>query len=267
MKIAITGASGVIGSELVKRGCIPLNCDITKPYDITAAISIADSDVVIHCAAITDVKYCEDHFQESFDVNVRGTMNVVNAMPQNALLIYLSSDHVFSGHQYFDEGYGEWQKPSPVNRYGFSKWGGEEMVKTATCPYIIVRSSKLFNFEWAKPIINQLEREEKVEVTDIIKRSFLHVNHFVDSLFKLIELRPNINLLNISGSSISSYYMFWNFMQRELGLPGKVVPRMHELEEECPRPFRGGLDIRKAKKLGLPIYSIKDGAKLLADGI
>lgn len=270
MKIAVTGSSGVIGSELVKRCCIPINCDILYPNDLADEIHRNNPDVIVHCAALTDVRYCEDHFQESFNVNVRGTMNVVNAARSNMLLIYLSTDHVFSGSQYFYEGYGEWQKPSPVNRYGFSKWGGEEMIKTAICPYIIVRSSKLFNYAWAKPTLDKLKADEQVEMTDLIKRSFLHVSHFVESLFVLIDKykeHPDVGLINISGSSVFSYYLFWTIMHRELGLPGYIIPRREELKGESPRPFRGGLNIDRAKKLGLPIYSIRDGAKLLEQGI
>ena len=56
---------------------------------------------VIHCAALTDVAYCESHFRESFDVNVRGTSNVVEAMPKDSVFIYLSTDHVFNGNNWF----------------------------------------------------------------------------------------------------------------------------------------------------------------------
>jgi len=270
-KIACTGSKGAVGSELVRRGCIPIEFDITFPTWIKDEIYTINPDVVIHCAAITDVSYCESHFQESFDVNVRGTVNIVNAMPKGSLLVYISSDHVFSGNQYFNNGYGERQKPSPVNRYGFSKWGAEEMVKTSTNPYVIVRSSKLFNYPWAQPTLDKFKEGERIEETDIIKRSFLHINHFVDGLFKLVEIYKEglieKNLINISGSSVYSYYLFWMVMQKELGLPGKLIPRMHELKDADPRPFRGGLCIDRAKKLGIPIYTIVDGAKLLAQGI
>ena len=268
MKICVTGAEGTVGKELVKRGCIPVKTDIILAQHLQDEVLQISPDVLIHCAAITDVAYCEEHFQKSFDVNVRGTMNVVNAIPAKTLLIYISSDHVFSGNQYFNEGYGEWQKPSPVNRYGFSKWGAEEMVKTSTNPYIIVRSSKLFNYPWAECMINKLKGDERIEVTDIIKRSFMHVNHFVDSLFKLIEIQDGkTNLLNISGDGIYSYYLFWIIIQKELGLSGKLIPRQKEIKDEAPRPFRGGLCIDRAKKMGIPAYTILQGAKLLEQGI
>lgn len=270
MKIATTGSEGTIGRELVKRGCIPINIDITNSELIRNEIEYINPDVVIHCAALTDVKYCEEHFKESFEVNVRGTSNVVEAMPKNSLLIYLSTDHVFSGDNWVNHGYGEKHKPFPVNRYGFSKWGGELAAKTGNCRVIIVRSSKLFNFEWAKDTIYDLQNGETVIVTDLIKRSFVHVNHFVNGLLYLANTYtkyPKLDIINISGESVFSYYLFWNSLKKYLELPGEIKPRGEELKDEVPRPFRGGLEVVQAKKLGIPIYSITDGFELLKQGV
>src|SRR4030042_1075982 len=208
MKIATTGSEGTIGRELVKRGCIPINIDITNSELIRNEIEYINPDVVIHCAALTDVKYCEEHFKESFEVNVRGTSNVVEAMPKNSLLIYLSTDHVFSGDNWVNHGYGEKHKPSPVNR-------------------------------------------------------------FVNGLLYLANTYtkyPKLDIINIAGENVFSYYLFWSSLKKYLGLPGEIKPRGEELKDEVPIPFRGGLEVVQAKKLGIPIYSITDGFELLKQG-
>lgn len=269
MKISVTGFQGVIGSRLIKQGCIPIDADITDAELIRNEVEYNNPDVLIHCAAITDVKYCEDHFKESFDVNVRGTSNVVEVMPKDSIFVYLSSDHIFNGNSWFS-GYGEWQKPSPINRYGFSKWGGELAAKTGQCRTIIVRSSKLFYRTWTEPTIEELRNGETVIFTDLIKRSFYHVNHFVDNLLWLIhniEKFPDLDIINISGKDTMSYYLFWSALKRYLDLPGEIKPRREELKDETPRPFRAGLDTMQARKLGIPLYSLQEGFELIKQGI
>ena len=269
MEIFVTGANGTIGSELVKRGCTPINTDITNAELLRSEIEYVNPDVIIHCAAITDVSYCEEHFKESFEVNVKGTANVVGVMPKDSLFVYLSSDHIFEGNNWFSQGYGEWQKPSPINRYGFSKWGGELTLKTGNCNTLIVRGSKCFNYAWAKPTMDALKNGETVIFTDLIKRSFVHVQHFVDGLLYAVEHHKEIEggIVNISGDSVFSYYGFWSIVKKVLNLPGEIVPRKERLKNECPRPFRAGLDVHWARSLGIPIYGITEGIQLLGKGI
>lgn len=257
MNIGITGYNGFIGSELVKKGGIPLKCDITNPSTISKAIAEVRPDVIIHCAAHTDVDYLETHFSDGFDVNVKGTSNLIDAISRETFFIYISSDHVFSGDKYWVEGYNENNNPNPVNRYGFSKWGGE-LALFGHSNSLIVRSSKLYNYAWLKPTIDRLMNNETVEFTNIIKRSFMYLPHFVDALLWLSENRINKNVIHISGESVFSYYVFWSIVQKSLELPGIVVPRNHELKEACPRPLRAGLDIRRAKRLGIPLGSMSD---------
>ena len=75
------------------------------------------------------------------------------------------------------------------------------------------------------------------------------------------------NTINISGTDVFSYYNFWLILKTKLNLGGIILPRKTKLEGECPRPFRAGLNIHLAKKLGIPLFSMVDGIKLLKEGI
>lgn len=259
MKIGVTGYDGFVGRELVKRGCIPLKCDITKPNEIKKALDSVQPDVIIHCAALTDVEYVEKNFKPGFEVNVRGTSNLVGQADKNTLIVYLSSDHIFPGNKFWVTGYNERATPNPTNRYGFLKWGGE-LALLDHDKKLIVRCSKLYNYEWLKPTIERLLNNETVEFTDVIKRSFMYLPHFVTALLWTIEHKSEIRntIINISGESVFSYYMFWVLVQKQLELSGIIVPRKFELEDACPRPLRAGLDIREAKRLGIPMGSLAE---------
>ena len=56
-------------------------------------------------------------------------------------------------------------------------------------------------------------------------------------------------------------------MKDYLGLPGKIIPRMNALKEATPRPFRAGLETKQARKIGMPLYSLKDGFELIKQGL
>lgn len=269
MKIAVTGAGGLVGKELVKRGCIPIHSDITLPGFISDEIKEVNPDVLIHCAALTDVGYCEKHFKEAFDVNVRGTSNVVTSMPKKSVMIYISSDHVFAGENWFNQGYGEWHKPQPTNTYGFTKWGGELALHTGSCRSVIVRTSRGYSYEIMKPTITLLKQGQDVVFTNLIKRSFMYLQHFTIALMWLAENimdLKDVEVINISGESVFSYSTFWGIVREYLGLPGKIIPRNEKIED-YPRPFRAGLDTHYAQKLGVPLGSLSLALKDLKENV
>ena len=76
MKIGVTGYNGRLGSELVSRGCIPLDCNIAVRESVRDILQTVEPDIVIHCAAMTNVDDCEVYKDQAFIVNVRGTENL-----------------------------------------------------------------------------------------------------------------------------------------------------------------------------------------------
>jgi dTDP-4-dehydrorhamnose reductase len=78
MKIAITGHEGTVGSEILRQRpkCEILKCDITNPVKVRSEIERIKPDIIIHCAAVTDVHECEENEKKAFAVNVRGTGNI-----------------------------------------------------------------------------------------------------------------------------------------------------------------------------------------------
>jgi len=254
MKIAITGSEGTIGKELVKYGYEPLKCDVTDFDEVQAEMKRVMPDVIINCAAVTDVDYCEENQSEAFAVNARGVSNLL--FDFHGIFIYLSSVHVFNGQKYWD--YSERHKPDPINVYGFTKFAGETISGYGTCRPVIVRIARTFSNE----SLSDVMAGKKIDSPTFIKRSFNEVSHCAEGISWLAErvhTIPDLRILNIAGTDTLSYYQFYQWVAKIFDLDEKlIVPRKHEIDL-APRPFRGGLNTRLARKLGVPLYSAVDG--------
>jgi dTDP-4-dehydrorhamnose reductase len=150
MRIAITGCRGQLGTALqgVLAGHDLLGLDLPE-HDITAAAvlrqTLADfaPEVVIHTAGYTDVDGCARDPERALLVNALGTQNVALACQSaGAALLYVSTNEVFAGDQ--AQPYLEYDRPRPINPYGYSKWVGERYVEQLGHRFYIVRISWLF---------------------------------------------------------------------------------------------------------------------------
>lgn len=251
--IGVTGASGKVGRELIRRGCIPLECDITKSEEVFNSIQQSGVELVIHCAAITDVDYCEkkENEKEVIGVNVRGTYNVVNACQILGIkMVYISTDHVFDGKRWFGS-YKETDRPNPINMYGFSKWGGEGICNVTDDNVKIVRTSFLIPNDGSFHDMPYISTNQ--DVPTMIKRTFLHVNHFVDGLLYFVQNFDRMpKLLHISGTKKMSWYKLISKITTRTVKPRNYYFSGRNFTE---RPKNGGLNTSIARNLGVPLYS------------
>ncbi|MDP3792317.1 MAG: SDR family oxidoreductase [bacterium] len=147
-QVIITGASGLLGSQLVKDfkdqnhevlavfnqkpelvafGTETVKCDISSRDEVMSLKNRIDaSSLIIHCAAVTNVDLCEKDKALCSAVNIEGTKNICELAQENgAKLIYISTASVFDG---MAGNYKETDKPYPTNYYNFSKIEGESIV-------------------------------------------------------------------------------------------------------------------------------------------
>jgi dTDP-4-dehydrorhamnose reductase len=152
MRVLITGGTGQLGralSRLAPEGVQVTalgssQCDITDPAAVWTAVTICRPDVVVHCAAMTDVDGCEHDPRRAWRVNALGTQHVAAAaMEAGARLVYISTNYVFDGEA--EEPYHEFARPNPISVYGATKLAGEEIVR-ALCPrHYVVRTAMLYD--------------------------------------------------------------------------------------------------------------------------
>jgi len=173
-RILVTGARGMLGSALCEllsgdhevRGADIEDFDVTEAAAVAEAVAAERPEVVIHCAAWTDVDGCQRDPKRAFLQNGWGTWNVAKAAAgAGAALIYLSTDFVFDGKK--GEPYTEFDAPNPLGVYGASKLAGEEAVRSLVPQHYIVRSAWLFGprgRNFVQTILEAAAEREEVRV-------------------------------------------------------------------------------------------------------
>ena len=150
MKIMITGARGMLGRSFTRRfkehELLPVDIDDFDIIDLQAtgqAVSQFKPEVVIHCAAATNVDDCETNQGPAWEVNVNGTANIAEACAESgARLIAFSTDYVFSGES--DRPYIEFDTTGPKTVYGMTKMLGEMAAAQYCTNSTIVRVAWLY---------------------------------------------------------------------------------------------------------------------------
>ena len=178
-KILVTGCNGQLGREIQKiyageadfiltdvvEGEGICSLDIT---DIDAVIRLAEEtkpDVIINCAAHTNVDACEKQFELAYRINSIGPRNLAIAAKRvNAKLVHISTDYVFSGDG--DHPYREFDTPAPVSAYGITKLEGEKYVQQFADRYFILRTAWLYGDgkNFVKTMINLSKTHDEVSV-------------------------------------------------------------------------------------------------------
>ena len=153
LNILITGANGQLGSALRRLGCVsPHNyiCTDVAELDITDAAAVLRTveerriDVIVNCAAYTDVEKAEDDEPTAELLNHKAAGNLAAAAKATgATLFHVSTDYVFDGTAHTP--YREDTAPSPLGAYGRTKLAGERAVMASGCRYLIFRTAWLYS--------------------------------------------------------------------------------------------------------------------------
>ena len=196
MRVLITGSSGQLGIILQSKltdqelalADLP-EIDICNREQIFSIVNSFQPDVVIHCAAYTDVDGCVSNPELAYKVNSLGTQNVaLTCHHSGAAMVHLSTNEVFAGDRM--DGYEEWMMPDPQNIYGRTKAAGEYHVRSILQRFYIVRTAWLYapggrNFIHA--ILRQAQQGDRLRiVTDEIGNP-TNAKDLADAIVKLIN--------------------------------------------------------------------------------
>lgn len=179
-KILVTGCNGQLGRAINKEyassevefintdvveqdGVVAL--DITDINQVLALVDKTRPDVIINCAAHTNVDKCEEQWDLAYKINAIGPRNLsIAATKYNAKMMHVSTDYVFEGNG--SAPYTEFDAPNPVSAYGKTKLEGERFVQKFAKEYFILRTAWLYGDgkNFVKTMLNLSKTHDEISV-------------------------------------------------------------------------------------------------------
>lgn len=200
MRVLVTGAEGQLG-RCIQRASVSTEdsyifadiaeLDITNRQQVLAYIANNQIDIIINCAAYTNVEQAEEEEQKAYRLNATAVGYLAEAAKANdALLVHISTDYVFMGG--CCAVLTEESHPQPLNAYGRTKLAGEEAVKASGCHYIIVRTAWLYS-EYGKNFVRTMLRltaeKEAINVVDDQLGTPTYAGDLAEALVRIISER------------------------------------------------------------------------------
>jgi len=262
-KIIVYGSEGMLGYDLRKElssdydviGFDLEDGDITDRENVLKTISHIYPDLVINCAAYTDVDGCETNVQKAYSVNADGCLFIAQACKEyNIKLIFISTDYIFNGRKKAE--YSEEDEPDPLNIYGKSKLKGEKFLTRTNPNFICIRTSGLYGIKgdsFVKAILSKAKTESHLKVVNDQKCCPTYTKDLSNIIKKLFNTDYSgfINAVNTYGCS------WFDFAKDILKLAGldhvEVDPiSSDELALPAKRPENSILSTRKLEnELGI----------------
>ena len=175
MKILVTGYTGQLGYDVVQAGLEQgfdmvgigsRDLNIVDGYSVSKFVKEINPDAIIHCAAFTAVDKAEDDKENCWDINVNGTINLVNCAKEiKAKFMYISTDYVFDGLG--ERPFSETDAPNPAGFYGLTKLEGEKVVQSLLTEWFIVRISWAFGMNgknFVKTMLQLADSRKEIHV-------------------------------------------------------------------------------------------------------
>lgn len=265
MNVLIIGAKGQLGRELsdcFARGYTPIGVpeileenntllladidevDIADMDSLRRFTAQGEIDVIINCAAYTDVPGCEANPLAAMRANALGPRNLaILADELSAKLIHVSTDYVFDGEA--ETPYAEWDIKNPVSVYGKSKHLGEEYIKERTDRYFILRTSWLYS-KYGKNFVKTMLRiaKEKGEcrVVSDQRGNPTYAGDLAHHILKLATTEE-YGTYHATGNGICSWFELTQKLVSLAGIPATVTPcTSAEFPSPVKRPAYSALD-------------------------
>ena len=308
MNILVTGANGQLGNEMriVARGsadkyfftdvcdasqesvsmlhklagqdvCTETSrLDITDLSAIRAMVEQNHIQVIINCAAYTNVDAAESNQELAMLLNAKAPENLAIAMNEvNGLLVHISTDYVF-GQEPYNVPCREDQQGTPTGVYGYTKLCGEQKIKAVGCQHIIIRTAWLyseFGKNFCKTMLNLTASKPQLKVVfdqagtptyayDLAKAIAVILNDYNKnvqcSMFN-VQWKKN-GIFHFSNEGVCSWYDFTKMIQEYAGQKDCDVQPCHSSEFPSPvtRPSYSVLDktkIKQAFSVAIPYWT------------
>jgi dTDP-4-dehydrorhamnose reductase len=275
LRVLVTGAAGMVGRAVVEY--CRLSDDLVFAYDhrnldigdlerVTQTVKTDKPDVIINCAAWTDVDGCERDKERAFAANAYGPENLATAgHASDATLVTISTDYVFDGTK---RGfYTQDDQPNPQSVYGKSKLEGEQRAIGADPRTVVVRTGFIFGPGGNNFLSTIVQRARKGEQIKAIRDAFGTPTYALDLASRLRELAvgkfSGVFHVTNEGDGVS----YEEFAREALRLAGCADIElegvtMDSLKRPAPRPQNSRLRCLYSEGLGLaPLPDWRDSLR------
>lgn len=269
LNVLITGAGGQLGQALCHLAAVSPNnyvatgsaqLDITDEAAVEAAVASLKPDIIINCAAYTDVERAEEEEASAEKLNCQAVAFLAAAAKRHdALLIHISTDYVFDGSN--SSPYREDAPIAPLNAYGRTKAAGEEAVRRSGCRHLIVRTGWLYSETGRNFLRTMLRLTAERESLDVVCDQIgtpTYAGDLALAIFSIVESglhAGNEGTYHFSDEGVCSWYDF----AVEIAAAGngtcRIRPcRTEEYPAKAARPACSVLDKSKIRRtFGLEI--------------
>ena len=295
MKILITGSNGQLGNELQKivaTGKAEIGAvseeiknakvfamdvdtlDITNLEQVKKVLNEVKPDVVINCAAATNVDGCEANQDLAFKINSLGPRNLAMVAEElGAKIVQVSTDYVFSGVG--EAPLKECDLVAPVSVYGKTKLLGEEFVRDFSTKYYIVRTAWLYGYVGHNFVYTMMKLGKDRDTLNVVNDQLgnpTHANDLAYHIFKLIQTEE-YGVYHCTGKGECSWYNFASEIMKLSGRNCTVNPCTSEeyksmYPNSADRPAYSSLDNMMLRcTIGDEMRNWKDALKTFMDNV
>lgn len=276
-KMLITGSGGFLGSRIAAFyrevyevvALTRAKLDITVEHDVRTLIRECAPDIVIHCAAISDTGYAQEHPEQSYHINVAGTKNIALACEETgAKLIYMSSDQIYNGCT--KAGALAEEDAMPKNVYGKHKLEAEKEASAIapssvglrlTWMYDLPNRNKKTNSNLLWNLIKAIREDKPLSFKSWEYRGITYVWELIENMDKIIELPGGIYNCG-SENDESTYDTAWHLMDKLVGKRAGhfIVKESEPTDPSEPNPFRNlSISNKRMKDQGIHFSNTQEG--------
>jgi dTDP-4-dehydrorhamnose reductase len=258
MRVLVTGAGGMLGRDVVDAagpdavGLTRAQLDVTDAAAVRAAVERERPDVVINCAAYTNVDGAEAEPEAAERVNAAGAGNVAAAAPR---VVHVSTDYVFDGSA--TEPYVESDPVGPVSVYGRTKLAGERAVAAANPNHLIVRTAWVFGVHGPNFVETMLRvgaERGAARVVDDQVGCPTYTRHLAAGLLELAA-SERAGVQHLAGTGAVSWHGFARAIFDAAGLDVDLQPcATEEFPRPAPRPAWSVLGSERDEAPTLPAW-------------
>ena len=279
MNVLVTGSNGQLGTELRRLaldsphhfiftdinslpGVETVYLDISDRASIDIIAESEKVDIIVNCAAYTDVERAESEIDMAMLLNHQAVENLAGAAAsRDAALIHISTDYIFSGEGNLP--IREDAVPAPKGVYGSTKLAGEKAIQKSACRSVIVRTSWLYSpygRNFVKTMRRLMQESGQIRVVYDQVGSPTYAADLADALMQIIQ-GPRIEgkaVYHYSDEGAVSWYDFAQAIREISGFDCKIIPcRSEDYPTKARRPHYSVLDksaIKRAYRLEIPYW-------------